>query len=352
MSTLISVEQVRKVFRSGTFTKRSTVALDNVTWTIPKSPATITAIAGESGSGKTTLARLLLGLISPSAGSVVYDGNDVAKMDRRMRRRFRREVQAIYQDPFEVYNPFYRAVHVMQSPIVEFGLASSRKASSELINRALHEVGLRPEDTLSRYPHQLSGGQRQRMMIARVLLINPNVIVADEPVSMVDASLRATILELLRSIHASRNISLIYITHDLTTAYQLADNIVVLYRGRVVESGSVEEVIKHPKHPYTQLLIESIPQPNPSNPWERLPVRVTGDGDDTSGSRSCNFADRCPFRMARCSESAPPFIQTDDHRLVRCFLHEGPSFDESFDLSQTFVSSNAAKIAEVQANES
>ena len=168
-------------------------------------------------------------------------------------------MQAVFQDPFEVYNPFYNVDHVLTTPVAKFYPKASKEEGVAMIEEALRAVGLRSDETLGRYPHQLSGGQRQRVMVARALLLRPRVIVADEPVSMVDASLRATILESLLNVHRLYNISIIYITHDLTTAYQLCENILMMYRGYVVEAGSVDLVIKDPQHPYTQLLIDSIP---------------------------------------------------------------------------------------------
>ncbi|HET7880016.1 MAG TPA: dipeptide/oligopeptide/nickel ABC transporter ATP-binding protein, partial [Acetobacteraceae bacterium] len=208
-------------------------ALEDFSMTLHADRPRIIAIVGESGSGKTTLARLLLGLVTPTAGQVLYQGRDVHELSRGERRAFRRDIQAIFQDPYGVYNPFYRVDHVLATPVARFRLANSRAAARSLIEDALRAVGLRPEEILGRYPHQLSGGQRQRVMVARALLLRPHLIVADEPVSMVDASLRATILGSLRQLNQERGISIIYITHDLATAYQVADSIIVLYRAAV-----------------------------------------------------------------------------------------------------------------------
>jgi ABC-type oligopeptide transport system ATPase subunit len=220
-------------------------------------------------------------MIRPTEGEIRSEGASLGSFDAKTQRRFRREVQAVFQDPFEVYNPFYRVDHVLTTPLRKFGLASSVKGMRSQIEVALRAVGLRPEETLGRYPHQLSGGQRQRIMIARAILLKPRVLIADEPVSMVDASLRATILSHLLEIHRSFDISIVYITHDLTTAYQVCDDIVIMYRGTIVESGSVEAVIKNPKHPYTQLLVGSIPLPDPGRRWgETLaepPADVAGE---------------------------------------------------------------------------
>src|SRR5262249_42509687 len=213
-------------------------------------------------SGKTTLARLLLGFVEPTSGEVMYRGKNLWKMSSKDWLAFRHEVQAIFQDPFAVFNPFYKVDHLLTVPIRKLRLARSRDEERRAMVEALQAVGLRPEETLGRYPHQLSGGQRQRVTIARALLLRPRLIIADEPVSMVDASLRATILESLRKLYQDYGISFLYITHDLTTAYQISRNIIVLYRGSVAEVGEVDRVIKQPKHPYSQLLISSIPEPD------------------------------------------------------------------------------------------
>ena len=240
MTALLEARSVTKVFGSGFLSRTANVALDDISLVISDDRPSITVVAGESGSGKTTLARLLLGIIHPTSGDILYQGKRLHEMSRRERKVFRREVQAIFQDPFEVYNPFYKVDHVLTTPVAKFRLSQSRSQTHEIIENALRTVGLRPDETMGRYPHQLSGGQRQRIMVARALLLKPRVILADEPVSMVDASLRATILESLLGLYREMGISLVYITHDLTTAYQVGENVVVLYQGSVAEAGDVE----------------------------------------------------------------------------------------------------------------
>ena len=242
------------------------LALRNVSLTLPAAPS-ITAIVGESGSGKTTMTRLMLGLHAPTQGSVLYDGKDLQQLDRAAFARYRREVQAVFQDPYSVYNPFYKVDRSLLLPLQRFGLTSTRDAAYERIQQCLVAVGLRPDDTLGRYPHQLSGGQRQRIMIARALALRPRVIVADEPVSMVDASLRATILESLYRLKMEQQVSLLYVTHDLTTAYQIADRIVVMFNGEIVEEGEPEQVIHAPQHAYTRSLVAAVPPPDPNVDW-------------------------------------------------------------------------------------
>jgi peptide/nickel transport system ATP-binding protein len=290
-------------------------ALEDLSLAINAERPTITAIVGESGSGKTTLARLLLGLIAPTSGQVLYKGRDLYALSGTERRAFRRDIQAIFQDPYGVYNPFYRVDHVLSTPVARFHLARTKADSRRLIEDALRAVGLRPEEILGRYPHQLSGGQRQRVMVARALLLRPHLIVADEPVSMVDASLRATILGSLRQLNQERGISIIYITHDLATAYQVADSIIVLYRASIAEAGDVELVVKSPKHPYTQLLIASIPQVSTQRTWLD---EQQGTQQTETGHFGCKFAARCPVVMPVCSEAAPQPRRTEPDRVVAC----------------------------------
>ena len=263
---LLEAERVEVSF-SGGFGAPRRLALRGVSLALPDDRPTILAVVGESGSGKTTLTRLLLGLLSPSAGQVRYLGRDVARLDRTGHAAFRREVQAVFQDPFGAYNPFYTVDRMLLLPALHFGLARGRASALALAEAALTQVGLRPGETLGRYPHQLSGGQRQRLMVARALMLRPRVIVADEPVSMVDASLRATILQSLYALTVDHGISLVYVTHDLATAYQVADRVMVMQNGAVVEEGEADSVIRRPRDAYTQALVAAIPPPDPTVPW-------------------------------------------------------------------------------------
>lgn len=325
MTALLEVRNASKVFGGGRLFSRKTgmVALDRFSLRIDDDPPTITSIVGESGSGKTTLARLLLAVTEPTSGEVLYRGNDVQSLSGSDRVQFLRDVQVIFQDPYEVYNPFYKVDHVLTTPIRKFKLAKPGAESRALIEETLNAVGLRPEETLGRHPHQLSGGQRQRIMVARALLIKPRLIIADEPVSMVDASLRATILESLRQLYEQFGISMLYITHDLTTAYQISQNIIVMYRGEIAEVGDVDLVVKKPLHPYTQLLVQSIPLADPSHPWTQhaLPVEAAKPGS-VRIEQGCKFAERCPHVMDICRTTVPPLFQTDDHRAAACFLYK------------------------------
>ncbi len=316
---VLELQNVTKVFGGGLLRRKVTIAVDDVSLRIPRENPGIIAVAGESGSGKTTLARLMLGIIPPTEGSIQFNGSDISTLQRRDRMEFRREVQPIMQDPFEVYNPFYKVDHVLMSPVMNFGLAQNKREARDLVIESLDTVGLRHQETLGRFPHQLSGGQRQRIMVARALLLKPRIIVADEPVSMVDASLRATILGSIDLLNKELGIAVIYITHDLTTAFQISDNILVMYQGSVVETGHVEDVIQNPQHPYTQLLVESIPRPDPKERWGRDMASQETGGENVGVG--CRFAPRCPYVMEECRDAMPPLYQIGDYQATQCYLH-------------------------------
>jgi len=325
VKSLLEAQNVTRIFGGGLLRKGHTLAVDGVSLIINEDKPSITTIAGESGSGKTTLARLLLGLIQPTRGSILYRGEALTAMDRGARKQFRREVQAIFQDPYEAYNPVYKVDQTLTTPVRKFRLANSKEEAHQLIEASLRMAGLRPEETLGRYPHQLSGGQRQRIMVARALMLNPHIILADEPVSMVDASLRATILESLVKLRRELGISLLYITHDLTTAYQVSQNIYILYRGSVAEVGSVDKVIKQPQHPYTRLLVRSIPLPDPDRPWgaeNDIESKVSAPSASPAENKGCKFLNRCPYAMAECHRAPPPLYLTDDNRAVACYQYK------------------------------
>lgn len=333
MPELLEFRNVTKTYTSpGWFsTRASTTALNNLSLTVNENDPTILTVAGESGSGKTTLAMLLLGFIEPTSGQILYRGKDISKLKGNARMTFRREVQAVFQDPFAVFNPFYTVDHLLSVPIKRFKLARSKKEMREKIFEALSAVGLHPQDILGRFPHQLSGGQRQRINVARALLLRPKILVADEPVSMVDASLRANILETLSTLQKDYGVTIIYITHDLTTAYHISKSIIVLYRGTVMEAGDVDTVIKAPQHPYTQLLIDSIPWPDLTRRWGETEIKAKEAelDDDAAG---CKFLNRCPFATEIC-QKLPPLYQMGDHQVASCYL-----FDENTQIASEQLS--------------
>lgn len=329
MSHLLELKNATKVYKGGT------VALDDVSFFIDAETPSIIAVAGESGSGKTTLGMMALGFLEPSQGEILYKGKNLTAMSGQEQTNFRKEVQAVFQDPFAVYNPFYRVDHIFEVGVRNFKLARSRAEVRQKIEDALVSVGLRPEETLGRFPHQLSGGQRQRLVVARALLFRPQLLMADEPVSMVDASLRATILESLRKMKEEFSITILYITHDLTTAYHVCDYIIVLYKGSVMEAGDVESVIANPQHPYTQLLIDSIPWPDLTRQWGQQEITMV-DAETARVGKGCKFASRCPHVMERCRQNPPPLYQIGEKQVASCFLYEDKPTLPGENLGQLF----------------
>ena len=322
---LLQIRDATKVYYSGGFLgeKKSVVALDNFNMTIDEKPATITTIAGESGSGKTTLANLVLGFIKLTSGKIIFDGEDITDMTSEQLKAYRRNVQAVFQDPFGVYNPFYRIDHVFDLVNRHFSLSDNQSEYRDMVESGLNVVGLYGEDVLRKYPHQLSGGQRQRIMMARAYMIKPRLIVADEPVSMVDASLRASILDAMLRLRDEHNISFLYITHDLSTAYQIGDQIYMLYQGTTAERGAAMDVIDAPQHPYVQLLIDSVPVPDPTDKWD---VNISLPSEEemrTAAAQGCRYYPRCPHRMDKCLDAQPPLFKMDKAKHeAACYLYE------------------------------
>ncbi len=258
MQKLLEVDRLTKVFTLGSMISRVRItAVDNVTFDIR--PAEIFALAGESGCGKTTTARIILGFDEPTSGTIVHKG----KRDPKVRNKkvwFTEGIQAIFQDPFGTFNPLRTVDRYFFETVRHYKLANNKETAKKLIDQKLKAVGLSYEEFSGRYPSEFSGGQLQRISIARALLTDPILMIADEPVSMVDASLRMSIVNLFKKLKEEFGVSVLYITHDLATAYYVSDRIAIMFRGNIVEMGPVEQVLMDPKHPYTMLLRESIPQ--------------------------------------------------------------------------------------------
>ena len=257
---LLRFENVRKDYGNVT-------ALHPMSFALEGDTPQIISIVGQSGSGKSTMGSIMLGFNPPSAGRVLNEGQDIQKMSAAQSLEFRKNVQAVFQDPYACFNPFYRVNHALKFPFKQFGLAKSEAHTQDAMEEACAAVGRDPALVLSRYPLLLSGGLRQRLIVARALMLSPKLLIADEPVSMVDASLRATILSNIYDLKDKYGISILYITHDLATAYHVSDYVMVLFKGHVVEAGPPKEVIGAPQHPYTQLLIDSIPWPDLDRAW-------------------------------------------------------------------------------------
>lgn len=322
---LLSIEHLSVVYRdSGLFQGgRTTVAVDDISLEVPAEPSLLT-IVGESGSGKSTLARAILGLTAHAGGHIRFQGRDVTDFSRAQWHDYRRAVQPIFQDPYATYNPFYRIDRVLKVLVRKFNLASNSSDAERLIADALQAVDLRPQDVLGRYPHQLSGGERQRVMLARVYMMRPRLIIADEPISMIDAALRALFLNILLDFR-DQGISCIFITHNLATAYYLGGRILVMCRGRIIEQGLMDDIVLQPSHPYTQLLIDSVPSHDPHRRWQDYRSEAAIDSSEFEFTEhACVFHARCPHVMDVCHVQRPPFLIAADKagQESACFLYQ------------------------------
>ena len=272
MNTILRVEGLNKNFTKKSFfqSKSSMVtAVNNVSFSLSKDE--ILAIAGQSGSGKSTIAKLILKAIEVDSGKIFFDGDEISDSPSDLK-KLRMNCQMIYQDPYDSINPRMKIFDIINEPL-EIHRVGTKETRSEMVLDALRQVKLEPaQDIAKQYPHMLSGGQRQRIVIARALVVKPKVIIADEPVSMLDVSIRAEILELLNEIKKKNKISFIYITHDLATAKYFADRIIILYEGQIVETGNIIDVLTKPQHPYTEALIEAISEPDPKNLYKEKKI--------------------------------------------------------------------------------
>jgi peptide/nickel transport system ATP-binding protein len=312
---LLRVENLNKVFTIGSIFSRVRIrAVNNVNFEIGNSE--IFTLAGESGSRKTTVAKIILGFLEPTSGKILYKGKDISELQKdRAKDLLRKEVQAVFQNPFETFNPLRRVSNYLMETVKNFGIS---ERPEEVIESALNLVGLTWNEVKDKYPSEFSGGQLQRISIARSLLTNPTLLVADEPVSMVDASLRMSIVNLFKDLKEKRGVSVLYITHDLATAYYVSDRIAIMFRGEIVEIGSVEKVLMDPKHPYTMLLKESIPEPDPKKKWTK-DIKILTLEEEEYQMKGCKFISRCPYRMEKCKNPVPD-VEVDD-RLVKCYLY-------------------------------
>lgn len=296
-------------------------AVDQVSLALHDDPANIVTLIGESGSGKTTLSRMMLGLTPSTRGHVFYKGKNITSLTKEEWWDYRRNVQPVFQDPFSIYNPFYRIDHVLDLAIKNFKLSASAEEKRAIEEEALRAVDLRPEDVIGRYPHQLSGGQCQRVMLARMYLLRPKIILADEPISMIDVAVRMLFLNVLTDFRDKYHISSLFITHDLATAYYLGGEMMVLCFGRVVESGKIEDLINKPGHPYTQQLLAAIPSPDPTKRWTtKANVKIT-ERPLTHEADKCVYIARCPYAMDVCSQQRPPDYLVEQGHYAACFLH-------------------------------
>ena len=286
-------------------------------------PGRVTALVGESGSGKTTIIRMLAQLYRPTGGRVLFRGADVLEgSSRRAMLNYRSKVQMIFQDPFSSLNPVHRVKYHIERPLKIHGLAGNGTVLNDQVDTLLKRVALTPTDEFAnKYPHQLSGGQRQRVAIARALAVQPEVILADEPVSMLDVSIRMGILNLMAVLRDEQNIAFLYVTHDIASARYFADETLVMYAGYIVEGARSEELIQDPKHPYTQLLLSAVP--DPARGLRTSEMEAVGEIPSLSSlGTGCPFANRCPKVMDKCRQGMPPATELSPTRFVRCYLYE------------------------------
>ena len=319
---LIQVEDLRIQFpiRKGLFRTEQLHAVNGVNVSIPRGETL--AIVGESGSGKTTLGKATLRLLKPAAGRILFDGADITKTSSGKLSWFRRRAQAIFQDPYSSINPYMTIFQSVEEPLLIHNVGN-RREREERVYQALTDVRLTPPEEIGKsFPHLMSGGQRQRAGIARALVLRPDYIVADEAISMVDASSRAEILTVLKNLQETYGITFLYITHDIATARYFAQRIAVMYLGNIVEIGKPEQVVDSPQHPYTQALIAAIPEPDPANRLHERPVVPGEPPNPLDMPPGCPFNPRCPQAIAgTCEVVNPTLKQSDPDHWTACHLY-------------------------------
>lgn len=317
---LIRVKSLRKWFpvRRGLFTPKLFVrAVDDVTFDIEKGK--ILALAGESGSGKTTTGKVMIRLIEPTSGGILFNGEDVTRFDPKRLKEFKKEAQIVFQDPYDAMNPRQTVFQILQEPLLIHEVTNSREEATDLVYRALTDVQLSPpEEYTPRFPHELSGGQRQRVAVARALILHPKFIMADEPVSMLDMSVRAEILNLFMDIIEKYDLTLLFITHDLAVSKYIADELAIMYLGKIVEIAKPEDVVDTPLHPYTIALVAAVPVPDPRMKLGVIPI--TGEIPSAiNPPTGCHFHPRCPMaQFPICRETAPNLEEKAPSHFAAC----------------------------------
>ncbi len=319
MDKLLEVNELTKRYSQGNMIARITLtAVDHVSFYIK--PAEIFTLAGESGCGKTTTAKVVIGFEDATSGAILHNGK---LQTRKEKPWITGGVQAIFQDPFSTFNPLRTVDSYFHETVQNFRLANSKAEAIDRIDQKLRLVGLTYQEFAGKYPNEFSGGQLQRISIARALVTDPKLIIADEPVSMVDASLRMSIVNLFKQLRDELGVSILYITHDLATAYYVSDRIAIMFRGNIVEMGTVEKVLMNPRHPYSRLLRDSIPQADPKKRWTTT-ITLSELEHEEYSRQGCKFAGRCPDVMDICKGVVPTDIHIDDV-LVKCHKYSGES---------------------------
>lgn len=320
---ILEIRGLKKYFeagRPGLFSRevKQVHAVDGVDLTLRRSE--VIALVGESGCGKSTLGLLLMGLEEPTAGTVIFEGRDITHLRDDQRKDLRRKIQMVFQDPYESLNPTQTIEEIVTEPLIVHGIGELQAERDERVKKAMEDAGLKPAEVyLNRYPHELSGGQRQRVVIAAALVLEPEIIIADEPVSMLDVSIRAEVINLLAELRISRQIAVIFITHDLGSVGFFADRVAVMYLGRIVEIGTMLEVLEKPQHPYTKALLSVIPVPNPRLRHQRI-VLQGETPNPINIPPGCRFHPRCPVAVQACKLSDPPLVERTRSHQIACLL--------------------------------
>ncbi len=318
MDEILRIENLQKHFvKKSIFRSQASIvkAIDDISFSVIK--CEVFVLAGESGSGKSTVAKLILRSIQPDSGKIIFENEEI-KDDAKSLKKIRMQCQMVHQDPYDSINPRMKVFDIISEPLEIHKLGSKEERKNRVIE-VLKEVRLEPaEEIVKKYPHMLSGGQRQRIVIARALALKPKLIIADEPVSMLDVSIRAEVLELMSELQKKHGITFIYITHDLATARYFGQRIAILYLGKIVEMGPIDDVLFHPKHPYTQALIDAISEPDPENLHREKKIRIN-EPLDIDVYQGCRFRARCPYAIEKCKEE-PPLEKIENDREVACFV--------------------------------
>lgn len=317
MQNILEVKNLKKYFeRKNIFGASSGIlrAVDSVSFSVNKGETFV--IAGESGSGKSTIAKLILKSIPSDDGKIIFEGSKIGE-DRESLKKIRIGCQMVQQDPYDSINPRMRVADIILEPLEIHGIGTKEEQRRRVIE-VLKETRLEPAGEIAnKFPHMLSGGQRQRVVLARALTVKPKIIIADEPVSMLDVSVRAEMLELMSDLQKKYQITFVYITHDLATARFFGQRIAILYLGRIVEIGNIDDVLLNPKHPYTQALIDAISEPDPDNRNREKRIRIN-EPQDIDVYDGCRFRARCPYVMEKCS--IEPELSERENRRVACYV--------------------------------
>lgn len=315
---LLDLDKVTKVFKTGTFGGQDLHAVEDVDFELTEGE--FVSLIGESGSGKSTIGRMILRLTPITSGVIQYRGEDISEFRRKSLKNYYRQVQGVFQEPFSAYNPIFKADRVFRNLKVEFFSEMEQGQWQDKVHDSLRAVGLNPDQVLGNYPHQLSGGQLQRFLIARALLLDIDFLVADEIISMLDASTRIDVLNLLAELKEQEDLSVLFITHDLSLGHYISEKAMILYSGRILEKGETEKIFQNPLHPYTKLLMASVPRIDKK--WEDVEAELEEKQSDIASG--CVYRDRCSFKekCKRCEEVRPQIREVEENHYVACHTQE------------------------------